>query len=83
MRYTVNNSINLGKYKLGQRQSQTPFSSAFWVQKDLEYKNFRVQKMLVPKNFWIQDFFGPKFFGTKTFLDLKSFWTQNALENGV
>ena len=26
--------------KLGQRQSQTPFSSAFWVQKDFEPKNF-------------------------------------------
>ena len=24
------------KNKLGQRQSQTPFSSAFWVQKDFE-----------------------------------------------
>ena len=35
--------------KLGQRQSQTPFSSAFRVQKD-----FRSKKVLGPKKFWIQ-----------------------------
>ena len=32
------------KNKLGQRQSQTPFSSAFWVQKHVESKQFWVQK---------------------------------------
>ena len=31
-------------YKLGQRQSQTPFSIAFWVQKHVEFKQFWVQK---------------------------------------
>ena len=36
----------MDKYKLGQRQSQTPFSSAFWVQKD-----FRSKKVLGPKSF--------------------------------
>ena len=30
--------------KLGQRQSQTPFSSAFWIQKD-----FKSKKVLRPK----------------------------------
>ena len=33
-------------YKLGQRQSQTPFSNAFWVQID-----FRSKKVLGPKKF--------------------------------
>ena len=42
--------------KLGQCQSQIPFSSAFWVQKDLEYKklfgqkNVSSKKILVFKN---------------------------------
>ena len=40
-----NNNIN-NNYKLGQRQSQTPFSSAFWVQKDFQYKNCWVQKIV-------------------------------------
>ena len=41
--------------KLGQRQSQTPFSSAFWVQKDFDYKKLlgpkhaSSEKMLCPK----------------------------------
>ena len=38
---------------MGQRQSQTPFSSAFWVQKDFRSKK-RVgsKKVLIPKNFF-------------------------------
>ena len=35
---------NTSRDKLGQRKSQTPFSSAFWVQKDFKYKNCWVQK---------------------------------------
>ena len=34
------------QYKLGQHQSQTPVSSAFWIQKDLKSK-----KVLGPKMF--------------------------------
>ena len=45
----VNTRIKLQKIredKLGQRQSQTPFSSAFWVKKDFEPKRFWFQKCL-------------------------------------
>ena len=36
--------------KLGQRQSQTPFSSAFWVQKDQgSKKKFGAQKKISSK----------------------------------
>ena len=38
---------------MGQRQSQTPFSSAFWVQKDFERKKIvGSKKILVTKKFW-------------------------------
>ena len=46
------------KNKLGQRQSQTPFSSAFWVK-----KRFWVHKsvqILGPKHFGSRKFLGPK-----------------------
>ena len=33
-------------YKLGQRQSQTPFSIAFWIQKDFGPKEFWVKNQL-------------------------------------
>ena len=33
------------KNKLGQRQSQTPFSRAFWVQKNFNSKKFWVKKI--------------------------------------
>ena len=37
--------IQIRGNKLGQRQSQTPFSSAFWFQKDCEPKKFWVHKV--------------------------------------
>ena len=44
-----------GKKKLGQRQSQTPISSAFWVLKD-----FGLKKVLGPKRFSSKKILGPK-----------------------
>ena len=41
----LKNTIN----KLGQRQSQTPFSSVFWVQKDFRPKKILGPKILDPK----------------------------------
>ena len=40
-------------YKLGQRQSQTPFSSAFWVKeyfgsKKFGFKKIWIKKILIP-----------------------------------
>ena len=43
--------------KLGQRQSQTPFSSAFWVQTD-----FWSKKVLDPKKFSSKQILGSKNF---------------------
>ena len=73
--------------KLGQRQSQTPFSSAFWVQKYFQYR-----KLLGPKKFQFRKFFvsnkilGQKDFGSKKFwfkklLGQQKFWfkKQNQL----
>ena len=48
--------------KLGQRQSQTPFSSAFCVQKE-----FRSKKVLGLKSFNSKKKLGPKNFGSKYF----------------
>ena len=36
--WIINNKANIQINKLGQRQSQTSFSSAFWIQMDFEYK---------------------------------------------
>ena len=49
-------------YKLGQHQSQTPFSSAFWVQ-----KNFRSKNILGPKNFGSKNFESEKNFEFRKF----------------
>ena len=38
--------------KLGQRQSQTPFSSAFWVQQDFRSKKVLIRKILGPVVIW-------------------------------
>ena len=46
---------NMKRNKLGQRQSQTPISSAFWVQKD-----FGLKKVLGPKNLGSKKIVGPK-----------------------
>ena len=74
--------------KLGQRQSQTPFSSTFWVQKDLSQKkcwvqtNFSWKKNWLQKNVGLQKSSGPNFFSSKQFcvqniLDTKSFVSKN------
>ena len=77
--------------KLGQHQSQIPFLSAFWVQKD-----FGPKKMLDPKKCWVKKMFGPikclvqknilgpkfcflpKFGEQKRFIS-KTFWVQQIL----
>ena len=43
----------LNDNKLGQHQSQTPFSSAFWVQKDFQYKIYWVQKNVSSDQSWL------------------------------
>ena len=43
----------LKENKLGQHQSQTPFSIAFWVQKDFQYKNSWVQKNVSSDQSWL------------------------------
>ena len=64
--------------KLGQRQSQTLFSSAFWVQKD-----FGLKKVSGPKKFWVQKSVGfkknqrnvgPKMFESQQILGPKNCW---------
>ena len=58
------------KNKLGQRQSQTAFSSAFWVQKSVGSKNLNYRKISGPTNFgskklWVQKILGPENFESK------------------
>ena len=66
-----------GDLEIWQRQSQNPFSSAFWVQKD-----FVLNQILGPKTFWVQKILGPKKFRvqkkfeSKRYLDPKKFWVQ-------
>ena len=54
--------------KLGQRQSQTPFSSGFWVQKD-----FMSKKIVGPNHFWLQKV------GLEKILSQKKIWEQAGL----
>ena len=51
MYLTVANNINNKIYKLGQRQSQTPFSRASGVQKSVGSKKLRGQQILDPLKF--------------------------------
>ena len=55
------------KNKLGQRKSQTPFSSAFWVQKDfMSKKSFGFKSFLAPKS-WVIKILSRKNLGIKIF----------------
>ena len=66
--------------KLGQRQSQTPFSSAFWVQKSVGSKQVLVaKKNLGPKKFWDKKILGQKEFCVQKNLVKKMFWTNKKL----
>ena len=65
------------KDKLGQRQSQTPFSSAFWVLTKFGQKKFRVKQIFGPRKFlfgptklWVKKNFGPKKIWVKQIFDL-------------
>ena len=62
--------------KLGQRQSQTPFSSAFWVQKIFGTKQFWVQKYFKTEKNVAQKNFGSK----KTWVQ-RYFLTENIFES--
>ena len=72
------------EYKLGQCQSQTPFSSEFWVQKEFGFqKIFGLQKCWV-KKFWSNKIFGPtkfwvhKNFGSRKTLGPKKLWLDQS-----
>ena len=87
-RYSTTDSVHLHhaptnspgkkkKNKLGQRQSQTSFSSAFWILSTKKFcvqKNFVSKKILGPKKFRVQ-----KNFGSKKTLGPKKFWVQKML----
>ena len=71
---------------MGQRQSQTPFSSAFWVQKVfrskkvLSQKKISLEKMMGPKNFWVQIILDQKILSEKNLwskaLKVKKCWVK-------
>ena len=54
--------------KLGQRQSQTPFSSEFWVQNSVEPR-----KISIPKKFWVKKILVQKIKGQRKFPSPTSF----------
>ena len=60
--------------KLGQRQSQTPFSSVFWVQKEFGYK-----KMLGPKEIQLKKMGSQKCWFKKKFVP-KKLWVQKLFD---
>ena len=63
--------------KLGQRQSQTPISSAFWVQKDFGLKSVGSQKNKLQKNFGSKNRSQKKKFGSKIIFGLSKFGSKN------
>ena len=60
--------LDASKNKLGQRKSQTPFSSAFHVQKNVCPKRFGSKKIKAQKIFWSEKILIEKISGPKLFL---------------
>ena len=69
--------IKIKHGKLGQRQSQTPISSAFWVQKDFGFKKCWVQKKFGSKKIVCPKKFGPSNFGSNKCRVQKMFGQKN------
>ena len=73
LRILESNLIDYILNKLGQRQSQTPYSSAFWVQKNFKSKKFWVQKNFGPQKYSVskKNLGFKKILGQKQILGLK------------
>ena len=62
------------KIILGQHQGQTPFSSAFWVQKDFMSKIFFWSESFLASKSWVRkNFESEKKLGTKIIFDQQNF----------